>query len=310
MSYLVNQNVSIDAINETARYATGSKMVRDRYAISAAQLRIHKLLAEAAAPIVDTRVSGEGPPTPLLMRTVSSISSWEEHLSPSFKGSIVDISSKEDHLLPSPKVIISDTSSKEEHLIPSSKDLISDFSSREENLIPPSKGSICNISSKEEHLISSSKGSTISKRTCLKNTPSKSKNLISLSSFIPKSCTQVSTHNDTSNTRRTAFNKCNVTIVEVIKKENPDYVIPNSIYYPSSDDECGNINETLISKRNKKHPKNTGVLKSTPSKITPNKHVSFEHASTNKDSDSDIGLFSSENAFNDSTRSSEEALIN
>jgi hypothetical protein len=74
-SYLFNQNVSIETINEAARYTTGSKMVRDRYAISTAQMRIHKLLAEAAAPIVDKHVSGEGPPTPLLTGTVSSISS-------------------------------------------------------------------------------------------------------------------------------------------------------------------------------------------------------------------------------------------
>jgi hypothetical protein len=256
MSYLVNQNVSIDAINEAARYATGSKMVRDRYAMSAAQMRIHKLLAEAAAPIVDTRVSGEGPPTPLPKGTVSSISSREEHLTSSSKGSISDISSKEELLIPFPKVIISDISSKEEHLLPSSK------------------------------------GSIMSKRTCLKNTSSKPKNLIILSTFIPKSCTLNSTPIGTSNTRHAAFNKCNVTIVEVIKKEKPEYILPDSIYYPSSEDECGNINETVVSKRNKKSSKNTGVLKTTPSKITPNEHVSNEHVSSNKDSDSDIGLFS------------------
>jgi hypothetical protein len=55
MSYLVNQNVSMESINEAARYTTGSKMVRDRYAISAELMQIHKLLAEAAAPIVNTR---------------------------------------------------------------------------------------------------------------------------------------------------------------------------------------------------------------------------------------------------------------
>jgi hypothetical protein len=35
MSYLVNQNIPMESINEAAHYATGSKMVRDRYAISA-----------------------------------------------------------------------------------------------------------------------------------------------------------------------------------------------------------------------------------------------------------------------------------
>jgi hypothetical protein len=237
MSYLVNQNVSIDAINEAARYATGSKIVRDRYAISAAQMRIHKLLAEAAAPIVDARVSGEGLPTPLLTGTVSSISYREEHLSPSFKGSIVETSSKEELLIIPPKVLISNISSKEEHLIPSPR------------------VSISNISFREEVSISSSKGSINSKRTFLKNTSSKSKNLINLSTFTPKSCILDSTLNDTSNARRAAFNNCNVTIVEVIKKEKPDYVLPNSIYYPSSDDECGNVNDTIVSKRNKKSSK-------------------------------------------------------
>jgi hypothetical protein len=149
MSYLVNQNVSIDAINEAARYATGSKMARDRYAISAAQMRIHKLLAEAAAPIVDTRVFGVGPPTPLLTGTVSSIVNREELFAPSFKGSIMDISSKEEPLFPSPKVFKS------------------------------------NISSGKNLLLPSSKGSTKPKRACQKNTPSESKNLISLSTFKP-----------------------------------------------------------------------------------------------------------------------------
>jgi hypothetical protein len=38
MSYIVNQNAQMESINEAARYATGSKMVRDRYAINATQI--------------------------------------------------------------------------------------------------------------------------------------------------------------------------------------------------------------------------------------------------------------------------------
>jgi hypothetical protein len=99
----------------------------------------------------------------------------------------------------------------------------------------------------------------------------------------------------------------------VIKKEKPEYVLPNSIYYPSSEDECGNVNETSVSTRNRKSSENTGVSPKAPAlltKITPKEHVSNEHISSNKDSDSDIGLFSSENVSENNTRSSEEALIN
>jgi hypothetical protein len=268
MSHLLNQNVSIESINEAARYATGSKMVRDRYAISASQMWIHKLLAEAAQ-IVDTRSSREEPPTPSLKGSVSSISSREEHL------------------------------------------------------LPSSKGTISSISSKEEHLLSSSKGSITSKRTFLKNAFPKSNPLINLSTFIPKSCTQ----NDMSNRRRAAFNKCNVTIVEVIKKEKPEYVLPDFISYPSSEDECGNVNGTKVPKRNKKSSENTFVSPKAPvlltnntgenkfpkiMYVTPKEHVlpSMEHVSSINDFDSDKGLFSSENVSENDTRSSEEALIN
>jgi hypothetical protein len=63
ISYLVNQNVPMESINEAASYATGSKMVRDRYSISTTQMQIHKLLAEAAAPTVDINSSREEHPT-------------------------------------------------------------------------------------------------------------------------------------------------------------------------------------------------------------------------------------------------------
>jgi hypothetical protein len=75
MSHLVNQNVSIESINEAACYATNSKIVRDRYAISAAQMQIHKLLAEATPPTVDTLSSKEEHPTFSFESSVSYISS-------------------------------------------------------------------------------------------------------------------------------------------------------------------------------------------------------------------------------------------
>jgi hypothetical protein len=98
-------------------------------------------------------------------------------------------------------------------------------SSKEEHPTPSFKGTVSSISSREEHIIPSSKGTF--KRTILENV-SKSKRLINLSTFTPKSLTQ----NDTSNTRCAAFNKCNVTIAEVIKKEKSEYLLPNYISYP------------------------------------------------------------------------------
>jgi hypothetical protein len=171
MSYFVDQNVPTESINQATRYTTGSKMVRYGYAISAAQMHIHKLLAKAAVPTVNI------------------------------------------------------------------------LSSREEHPTPPCEGTVSSISSREEHIIPSSKGT--SKRTFLENVPN-SKPLINLSTFTPKSFTQ----NDTSNTRGAAFNKCNVTITEVIKKEKPEYFHPVFISYPSSEDECGNVNRTRVPKKN------------------------------------------------------------
>jgi hypothetical protein len=213
----------MESINEAARYATGSNMVRDRYTISAAQMRIHKLLAEAAVPTVDT------------------LSSREEHPTPSFKGTV----------------------------------------------------------------------SSTSKRTFLGNVLPKSKPLINLSAFTPKSFTE----NDTSNTRRAAVNKCNVTIAEVIKKEKPEYVLPDYISYPSSEDECGNVTGTKVPKRKKKSSK---VMYVTPKALVllvnnsnENKVPEImyvmpkEQALPANDSDSDRGLFSSENVTDNSSRSSE-----
>jgi hypothetical protein len=166
-------------------------MVRDRYAISAAQMRIHKLLAEAATPIVDI------------------LSDREEHFTPSFKGTVSSISTMEEH-------------------------------------IPFSKGTI----------------SSTSKRTFLGNVLPKSKPLINLSTFTPK----LFTENDTSNARRAAFNKNNVTIAEVIKKEKPEYVLPDYISYPSSEDECGNVTGSKVPKRKKNTSR---IMYVTPKKLVP-----------------------------------------
>jgi hypothetical protein len=232
MSYLVNQNVQMESIKVAPRYVTGSKMVRDHYAISAAQMPIHKLLAEAVTPTLDT------------------LSSREEHPTPSCKGTVSSISLKEEHLIPSSKGTFSSISSKEEHLIPSSK-----------------------------------------------------------------------------RTATLVFNKCNVTIAEVIKKEKSEYFLPDYISYPSSEDECGNVTGAKVPKGKKKSSKimyvtpkapvllaNNSVTSKVPKimYVTPKEHVlpTNDHVLLANDSDSDRGLFSSENVSENDTRSSEEALIN
>jgi hypothetical protein len=111
----------------------------------------------------------------------------------------------------------------------------------------------------------------------------------------------------------------------VIKKEKPDYVLPDFISYPSSEDECGNVNGTKVSKRKKKSSKNTCVSPKAPvlltnnsgenkfpkiMYVTPKEHVSNEHVLSVNDSDSDKGFFSSENVSENDTHSSEVALIN
>jgi hypothetical protein len=153
-------------------------------------------------------------------------------------------------------------SSREEHSTPSFKGTVSSISSKEERLIPSSKGTISSISSKKEHLTPSPKGtsSSTSKRTFLGNVLPNPKPLINLSAFTPKSFTQ----NDTSNTRRAAFNKCNVTIAEVIKKEKPEYVLPDYISYPSSEDECGNVTGSRDPKGKKKSSKIMYVTPKAP----------------------------------------------
>jgi hypothetical protein len=122
---------------------------------------------------------------------------------------------------------------------------------------------VSSISSREELLIPSSKGTvpSISKRTFLGNVLPKSKTLNNLSTFTPKSFIE----NDTLNLRRAVFNKCNVTIDEVIKKEKPEYVLPDFISYPSSEDECGNVTRTRVPKRKKKSSKYVCYTKGTRS---------------------------------------------
>jgi hypothetical protein len=70
--------------------------------------------------------------------------------------------------------------------------------------------------------------------------------------------------------KRAAFNKCNVTIAEVIKKEKPEYVLPDFISYPSSEDECGNLNETRVPKRKKKSSKVISISPEAPVLLTNN----------------------------------------
>jgi hypothetical protein len=82
----------MELINEAARYVTGSKMVRDRYAIKVTQMWIHKLLAEAATPTVGILSSREEHPTSSFKGTVSSISSREENPAFSPKGTVSSIS--------------------------------------------------------------------------------------------------------------------------------------------------------------------------------------------------------------------------
>jgi hypothetical protein len=157
-----------------------SKIVRDRYAISAAQMQIQNLLAEAAAPTVDI------------------LSSMEEHPTSPFKGT----------------------------------------------------------------------ESSISKGTLHNGVPSKSKPFINLSKFASKSFTE----NDTSKPRRAAFNKGNVIITEVIKKEKPEYILPNSISYPSSEEECEKVSGSEILKRKK----NTSKIKFvTPKEPVPCEQLCF-----------------------------------
>jgi hypothetical protein len=44
-------------------------------------------------------------------------------------------------------------------------------------------------------------------------------------------------------------------IAEVIKKEKPEYILPDYISYPSSEDQCGNVIAPKAPKRKKKSSK-------------------------------------------------------
>jgi hypothetical protein len=41
----------------------------------------------------------------------------------------------------------------------------------------------------------------------------------------------------------------------VIEREKPEYILPDFISYPSSEDECGNVTGTKVPKRKKKSSK-------------------------------------------------------
>jgi hypothetical protein len=100
----------------------------------------------------------------------------------------------------------------------------------------------------------------------------------------------------------------------VIKKEKPEYVLPDYISYPLSEDECGNVTGTkaLKEKRSSKimysTPK-TPVLLANNSGVTRTPKVKYatpkEQVLPANDSDSDRGLFSSENVTENGSRSSE-----
>jgi hypothetical protein len=70
--------------------------------------------------------------------------------------------------------------------------------------------------------------------------------------------------------------------VEVIKREKSYYVLPNSISYRSSEDECEDVPRTKVPKKKKKASKIIFVMFKEP--VLPI-----------NDSDSDKGPFSSEN---------------
>jgi hypothetical protein len=54
MSYFVNRGIIEEDINNGARYAKNTKIIRDSCAISTAQIYVHKLLEGAASPKVNT----------------------------------------------------------------------------------------------------------------------------------------------------------------------------------------------------------------------------------------------------------------
>jgi hypothetical protein len=106
----------------------------------------------------------------------------------------------------------------------------------------------------------------------------------------------------------------------VIKKEKPEYVLPDYISYPSSEDECGNVTGPKVPKEKKKSSKIMYVTQKAPVLLTNNSDdnktskvmyvTPKDHTLPVNDSDSDRGLFSSENVTDNGSCSSEEALIN
>jgi hypothetical protein len=102
----------------------------------------------------------------------------------------------------------------------------------------------------------------------------------------------------------------------VIKKEIHEYVLPDYFSFPSSEDECGNVIGSKVSKEKKKSskimyvtPKAPVVLKNNCVNDKTSKFMCVmpkEQALPVNDSDSDRGLFSSENVIENDTRSSEE----
>jgi hypothetical protein len=127
--------------------------------------------------------------------------------------------------------------------------------------------------------------------------------------------------------RRSAFNKCNVNIVDVLHQQNRDYVVPSKIEYPDEEgDDVGNNNNDSDSTAvyyninfNDNDNSNDDIFVFTFSKKKRNSDnkfnfllftLTFEKPLMVYDPDSDAGLFSLDNTPENNTRASEEDFTN